>query len=404
MIVRVKFMKRLFIVALVFVFWATITEATPAARKKTTPFGKPAATRQAKKPQEPYKAYIVVEANTGKVIEGENVDAKRPPASITKLMVACIVMEKLATGAVKLTDQIIVSKNASKIGGSQVYLKEGETFTLEELMKAMMIHSANDAAYAISEHVAGSIDDMVRLMNDKAKMLGMNNTEYHSVHGLPPAKGEKEDLTSCNDLAILAREVLKYPKIIEWSGTKTDTFRNGTFVLSNTNKLLTKFPGTDGLKTGYYHETGFNIVATAKKGELRFIAVVMGGPSGKIRDDVAMEKLKKAFSQYKILNIVKKGEVIDKDVFLVDGKYRKIKGVADKDFLYPMFVDKKGDIKKEILLPEKIKGEIREKQKLGEIVIKLDDQIIGKVDIVSPMYVPNANLFTRFIRRLGLNI
>lgn len=397
-------MKRLFIIALVLVFWVTTTEATTAARKKAAPVGKTAAAIKVKEPQLPYKAYIVVEANTGKVIEGENIDAKRPPASITKLMVACIVMEKLATGAVKLTNQIIVSKNASNIGGSQVYLKEGETFTLEELMKAMMIHSANDAAYAISEHVAGGIDEMVRLMNEKAKILGLNNTEFHSVHGLPPEKGEKEDLTTCNDLAILAREILKYPKIIEWTGTITDSFRNGIFVLSNTNKLLTKFPGTDGLKTGYYYESGFNIAATAKKEEIRFIVVVMGSPSGKIRDDVAIEKLKKAFSQYKMLSIIKKGEVIDKDVFLVDGKFRKIKGVTEKNFLYPMLVDKKGAVKKEILLPDKVKGEIREKQKLGEIIIRLDDQIIGKVDIVSPVYVPKANLFTRFIRRLGLNI
>jgi serine-type D-Ala-D-Ala carboxypeptidase (penicillin-binding protein 5/6) len=397
-------MKRIIIFALVFVFWATITEARPAARQKTVPVKKPAAAKQAREPQAPYKAYIIVEANTGKIIEGENVDVKRPPASITKLMVACIVMEKLATGAVKLTDQITVSKNASNIGGSQVYLKEGETFKLEELMKAMMIHSANDAAYAISEHTAGSIDDMVKLMNEKAKILGMNNTEYHSVHGLPPAKGEKEDLTTCNDLAILAREILKYPKIMEWTKTVTDSFRDGKFVLSNTNKLLTKFPGTDGLKTGYYSESGFNIVATAKKDELRFIVVVMGSPSGKIRDDIAIEKLKKGFSQYKILNIVKKGEVIDKVVFLVDGKYRKINGVTDKNFLYPMLVDKKSAVKREVLLPDKIKGEVREKQKLGEMVIKLDDQIIGKVDIVSPVFVPKANLFTRFIRRLGLNI
>jgi D-alanyl-D-alanine carboxypeptidase (penicillin-binding protein 5/6) len=397
-------MKRLFIIALVLVFWATITEAAPADRKKAAPVKKPAAAKEVKEPQLPYKAYIVVEANTGKIIEGENIDAKRPPASITKLMVASIVMEKLATGAVKLTDQVTVSKNASNIGGSQVYLKEGETFTLEELMKAMMIHSANDASYAISEHVAGSVDGMIRLMNDKAKILGLNNTEFHSVHGLPPAKGEKEDLTTCADLVVLAREILKYPKAIEWTKIVTDSFRNGKFVLSNTNKLLTKFPGTDGLKTGYYTESGFNIVATAKKDELRFIVVIMGSPSGKIRDDAAIEKLKKAFSQYKILNLVKKGEVIDKDVILVDGKYRKIKGVTSKEFLYPMLVDKKGAVKKEVLLPEKIKGEIREKQKLGELVIKLDDQIIGRVDIVSPVYVPKANLFTRFIRRLGLNI
>jgi D-alanyl-D-alanine carboxypeptidase (penicillin-binding protein 5/6) len=397
-------MKRLFIIALVLVFWATITEARPAGRKKTAPVGKPAATSHAREPQAPYKAYIVVEANTGKVLEGENINVKRPPASITKLMIAYIVMERLATGAVKLTDRITVSRDAAKIGGSQVYLKEGETFTLEELIKAMMIHSANDAAYAISEHVAGSADEMIRLMNEKAKIMGLVDTEYHSVHGLPPSKGEKEDLTSCSDLAILARELLKYPKIIEWTGTVTDSFREGKFILTNTNKLLTKFPGTDGLKTGYYRESGFNIVVTAKKGELRFIVVVMGSPTGKIRDSVAIEKLKKAFSQYKMLNVVKKGEVVDKDVFLVDGKYKKMKGVAERNFLYPIPVDKKGTVKKEVLLPEKVKGEIREGQKLGEMVIKLDNEVIGKVDIVSPVYVPKANLFTRFIRRLGLNI
>ena len=239
---------------------------------------------------------------------------------------------------------------------------------------------------------------MVKLMNEKAKLLGLTDTEYHSVHGLPPAKGEKEDLTSCNDLAILAQELLKYPKLMEWTSTKTDSFRDGKFVLTNTNKLLTKFSGTDGLKTGYYRESGFNIVVTAKRGELRFIAVVMGSPSGKIRDDVAMEKLKKAFSQYKMLNVVKKGEVVDKDVFLVDGKYKNIKGVAEKAFLYPVPVDKKGTVKKEVFLPEKIKGEIREGQKLGEMVIKLDNDVIGKVDIVSPVYIPKANLFTRFIQ------
>ncbi|HVN97007.1 MAG TPA: D-alanyl-D-alanine carboxypeptidase family protein [Syntrophorhabdaceae bacterium] len=397
-------MKRLFVTTIICLFCVTALEARPAIAKKHSP-RKPIAEQKAKEADRaPYQAYIVTEANTGKVLEGENANAKRPPASITKLMVACIVMEKLATGAVKLTDRIPISREASKIGGSQVYLKEGETFTLEELMKAMMIHSANDAAYAISEFVAGGAEEMVKLMNEKAKQLGLNDTEYHSVHGLPPGKGQKEDLTSCADLAILAREVLNYPKLMEWTSTKTDGFRDGKFVLTNTNKLLVKFPGADGLKTGYYRESGFNIVATAKRGDLRFIAVVMGSPSGKIRDDVAMEKLKKAFSQYKMLNVVKKGEVVDQDVFLIDGKYKRMKGVAEKTFSYPIPVDKKGTIKKEVVLPDRIKGEIREGQKLGEMVVRLDNDVIGKVDIVSPVYVPKANLFTRFIRRLGLNV
>ncbi|HEX2964608.1 MAG TPA: D-alanyl-D-alanine carboxypeptidase family protein [Syntrophorhabdaceae bacterium] len=397
------FIQKIIVAILTAILFGNVAEARPAPVHKARA-KKQAVAKQPREPQVPYKAYIVVEANSGKMIEGENVDIRRPPASITKLMVACIVMEKLALGQVKLTDRVLISKKASNIGGSQVYLREGETFTLEELMKAMMIHSANDAAYAISEHVAGGIDQMVVLMNDKAKILGLKNTEFHSVHGLPPEKTQKEDLTTCQDLAVLSMELLRYPKVIEWSGTVTDTFRNGQFVLSNTNKLLTKLPGTDGLKTGFYDESGFNIAATAKKDGLRFIAVVMGSPTGKIRDSVAIEKLKNAFSHYRMLSILKKGEVIDKDVILIDGKYRKVKGIIEKDFVYPMLVDKKDEIVKEVVLPEKIKGEIRERQKLGEIVIKLENVQIGKVNIVSPVYVPKANLFTRFIRRLGLNI
>jgi len=395
-------MKKLFLffiaISLCFVTVTGYAAARKAVNKKA------AAARSTKEAEPPCKAFIIVEADGGKMIDGSNVREKRAPASITKLMVAYVVMERLATGGIKLTDTVTVSKEASQIGGSQVYLKEGETFTLDELMKAMMVASGNDAAYAISEYVAGSKDEMVKLMNAQARALGLSDTEFHSVHGLPPAKGEKEDQTSCNDLAVLARELLKNPKILQWTSIQTDTFRDGKFTLTNTNKLLGKFSGTDGLKTGYYSQTGFNIVATAKRGEMRFITVVMGSPTGKIRDSLAMEKLQKAFAQYKMMNVVKKGEVIEQDVFLVDGKYRKMKGVTEKSFLYPMAVDKKSAVTKEILLPERVKGEIREGQRLGELVVKLDGQVIGKVNIVSPVYVPKANLFTRLIRRLGLNI
>ncbi len=375
--------------------------AAPAANagKKSPP-----AAKKTKQADVPYKAFIIVEADGGKMIDGADVHERRAPASITKLMVAYVVLNKLATGTIKLTDTVTVSKKASQIGGSQVYLKEGETFTLEQLMKAMMIASGNDAAHAISEYVAGSKDEMIKLMNAQAKTLGLNDTEFYSVHGLPPSKGEKEDQTSCHDLAILARELIKNPKILEWTSIQTDTFRDGKFVLTNTNKLLGKFPGTDGLKTGFYSQAGFNIVATAKRGDMRFIVVVMGSPSGKVRDMSAMEKLQKAFAQYKMISVVKKGEVIERDVFLVDGKYRKMKGVTEKGFLYPMDINKKGAITKEIVLPERVKGEIKEGQKLGELVMKLDNRVIGRVNIVSPVYVPKANLFTRFIRRLGLNI
>ena len=354
--------------------------------------------------EEPCKSYIVVDAVNGKVVDGDNIHTKRSPASVVKLMVALVVIEKVNKGEIKLTDQIAASREASKIGGSQVYLKEGETFSLEELMKATLIASGNDAAYAIAEHVAGSKDEFVKLMNEKAKALNMVDSEFHSVHGLPPSKGQEPDLSSSSDLAILGRELLKYPKIVEWTSIKSEPFRDGKFIMNNHNKLLIRMGGVDGLKTGYYRETGFNIVATAQKNGMRFIVVVLGSPTAKVRDDFAVEKFKKAFSQYKMLNIVKQGEVIDKDVILDDGKYRKIKGVAGSNFIYPVPNDKKGTIQKEVSIPSSIKGEIKEGQKLGELIIKYDNEQIGKVDIVSPVYVPKANLFTRLVRKIGLNI
>jgi D-alanyl-D-alanine carboxypeptidase (penicillin-binding protein 5/6) len=397
-------MKKWIVVGLILIFWAHLAYGKQITYKKVRPGKNISRDKVYAEKEDPFKAYIVMEGSTGKILEGENTHLKWPPASITKLILAYIVMEKLSKGEVQLTDKITISKNAARIGGSQVFLKEGEAFTLEELMKATMVASANDAAYAIGEFLAGSNEKFISLMNEKAKTLNMVDTEYHSVHGLPPSKGEQEDLTSCNDLAILARELLKYPKLLEWTSIKSDSFRDGKFILNNTNKLLIKMPAVDGLKTGYYRKSGYNIVVTAKKGDLRFIVVVMGSPKSKIRDNIVMEKLKRYFSQYKILNIVKKGELIDKDIILEDGKYRKIKGIANASFLYPIPNDKKGTIKKEIIVPERIKGVVKEGQKLGEIVIKLDNETIGKLDIVSPVYVPMANLFTRLIRKLGLNI
>ncbi|OPY70577.1 MAG: D-alanyl-D-alanine carboxypeptidase DacF precursor [Syntrophorhabdaceae bacterium PtaU1.Bin034] len=352
----------------------------------------------------PCKAYIIMEATSGKVLEEQNMHEKRPPASMTKLMVAYIVLDKIAKGEIHLTDKIHVSREASKIGGSQVYLKEGEEFALEDMMKAILIASGNDAAYAVAEQLAGSSKDFVNLMNETAQSIGMKDTEFNSVHGLPPGKDQQEDLTSCYDMALLGRYILKYPKVLEWTSTKTGEFRGGSFVLNNHNKLLTRMPEVDGFKTGYYRSTGFNVVATAKKGELRFIAVVMGSPTGKMRDDLAMEKLRKYFAEYMVLNLAKKGEQVEKDVVLEDGKFRKIKGVTAADLNLPLIKGKKKDVKRVINLPYSVKGEVKQGQKLGEMLFQLDNEVVGKIDIVSPVYVPKANIFTRMVRKVGLNL
>ena len=245
----------------------------------------------------PYKAYIVTDAGTGNILEGENIHLKWPPASITKLMLVYIIMEKLERGELELSDNIIVSGKASKMGGTQVYLKEGEVFTLEEMLKATLIESANDAAYAIAEFVSGSTEEFVKLMNRNAKALNMMDTKFHFVHGLPPSRGQQADISSCHDLAILARQLLKHPQILEWTSIKRAGFRDGKFIMYNRNKLLFKLPNVDGLKTGYYRKAGYSVVATARKGDLRLIVVVMGSPRARARNKLAIEKFNKHFLQ-----------------------------------------------------------------------------------------------------------
>jgi D-alanyl-D-alanine carboxypeptidase (penicillin-binding protein 5/6) len=385
-------MKKALAVFLAVLLLGAWTQAAFAAPPKKPQ--KPAAKKE-RVVEEPCQAFIVMDAATGKALEEQNAHEKRAPASMVKLMLAYIVMEKLARGEIKLED---------KIGGSQVYLKEGEEFTLEELMQATMIHSANDAAYAIAQFVSGNAEDFVALMNEKAKYLKMADTEFHTVHGLPPAKDQKEDLTSCYDLAILGRELPQYPKVLEWTSTKKTEFRGGKFILSNTNKLLTRMPEVDGLKTGYYRSTGFNITATAKRGELRLIVVAMGSSTGKLRDDFVAGKFKTYFAQFVLIPLAKKGETIEKEIFLEDGKYKKLKGISASDFSYPMLKGKKKDIKRVLNVPDRVKGEVKQGQKLGEVIFQLDDEVVGKVDVVSPVYVPKANLFTRMFRKVGLGI
>jgi len=283
--------------------WARDTQnkknvKTPPA-KQTLP-AKPQAKQQPKQPlpenAAPYKAFIVVEAETGTVIEGENIHQQCPPASITKLMLAAIVMDKLESGQIKLDDRVTVSPDASSMGGSQVFLKPGEVFSLDEMMRAVMVASANDAAYAIAEFVAGTRNAFVDLMNEKAVKLNMVDSKFFSMHGLPPSEGQEPDMSSPHDLALLAREIVKHPQLLAWTALKTEPFRDGTLIMRNHNNLMNRFSGMDGLKTGFYREAGYSIVATASRNNLRLIAVVMGSPAAKIRDGIVDEKLKKAFA------------------------------------------------------------------------------------------------------------
>ncbi len=376
-----------------------VLSAKPPAKPQTA---KPQAAKQQTAKQtpmpekiEPYKAFIVVEAETGMVIEGENVHQKCRPASITKLMLASVVMEKLKSGQIKLDDKVTVSPEASAMGGSQVYLKPGEIFSLDEMMRAVMVASANDAAYAVAEFVAGSRNAFVDAMNEKAKQLNMVDSQFYSMHGLPPSKDQEPDISSPADLAILARELVQYPQLLAWTSLKTEPFRDGTLIMRNHNNLMNRFSGMDGLKTGFYREAGYSIVATAKRNDLRMIAVVMGSSAAKTRDAIVGEKLKKAFGQYEMISVVKRGDTIEKDIVLPDGKQKTLKPVAASGFSYPLSRDKKKLLIKSLELPEQVKGEIKQGQRMGEMVIRFNNEVVGKVELVSPVDVPKRGFFSR---------
>ncbi|HEY5913080.1 MAG TPA: D-alanyl-D-alanine carboxypeptidase family protein [Verrucomicrobiae bacterium] len=251
--------------------------------------------------QNPYVGAIVVNVANGAVLFEDRADTKGYPASVLKLMDLLIILEKIEQGQLSLQDKVPVSRKATMAGTSKVWLTERESFTLEEMLYALMVHSANDVAVALAEKVAGSTDAFVDLMNAKARALGMKDTEFHSVHGLPPARGEKDDITTARDLSILCREVLKHPQALRYTTTRTRVFRPNagkrTMNMQNHNPLLGKVEGCDGLKTGYIAKAGFSIAVTAWRNGQRVIVIVLGSTERKLRDAKAIELVDKGFTR-----------------------------------------------------------------------------------------------------------
>lgn len=250
-----------------------------------------------------YKSAVLMDYKTGRIFFEENAHEEMIPASLVKMMVLLLTMEQLEAGTIHLSDVVTTSAWAAHMGGQQVHLAKGEAFTLKELLDAMVIASANDAAVAVAEYLAGDVKNCVKLMNTRAKALGMQNTTFANVHGLPAGKGQVDDLTTAYDMALLGRALLQnYPQVLKWTSTLSTPFRNETMNLVNTNKyLLRKFPGVDGLKTGYHRRAGFNVCVTAKQDDHRVLAVIMGAPSKIDRNRVAKDLLTQGFSEFEKL-------------------------------------------------------------------------------------------------------
>jgi serine-type D-Ala-D-Ala carboxypeptidase (penicillin-binding protein 5/6) len=250
--------------------------------------------------RDPYLGAIVVEATSGRVLFEDQADARGYPASVLKLMDLLIILEKIEQRQLSFQDPVPVSAKAAKTGGSQVWLAEKESFTLDEMLYALMVQSANDAAVALAEKVAGSTEAFVELMNRKAKELGMHNTVFHSVHGLPPGRGQEHDVTTARDLSLLCRELLKHPDTLRYTSTRERPFRPNAgarmVTMRTHNHLLGHVEGCDGLKTGYIAQAGFSIAATASRHNQRIVVVVLDSAALKIRDAAASELVAKGFS------------------------------------------------------------------------------------------------------------
>ena len=253
---------------------------------------------------DPYQSAIVVDARTGKILFEQRAGAYAYPASVTKLMTMLIVLEQVDAGMISLDDKVAITKEGLGVGGSQVYLdsRESGAFTVDDLLNAVIIHSACDAARILGIHVAGSKEAFIDMMNQKARELGMNSTIYHSEHGLPPKKGKQPDISTAYDVALLSLACLRHPETLRYTSTKLaylplSPIRKERFMLANRNALVGKapYPGCDGLKTGYHKIGGWSLAATAQRNGQRVVSVVLGAPDKKTRNDQTRKLLDQGF-------------------------------------------------------------------------------------------------------------
>ena len=341
------------------------------------------------------ESIVLMDAATGTVIYEKNPDKALPPASVTKIMTLLLVMEEIEKGNLKYTDTITASAYAASMGGSQVFLKEGEQMTPYDMIKSVVIASANDSAVALAEHVCGSEEAFVRRMNDKAKELGMVNTHFENTNGLDDTT--TTHLTSAMDIALMSRELIKYEKILEFSSTWMDTIRNGEFGLTNTNRLVRFYKGATGLKTGSTDKAKFCVSATAKRGNMHLICVIMGAPSSDVRNRIATELLNYGFANYELFEDM----AIQLQPIKVASGIEATCPISTQSFAY---LSKKNDTKnvsKRYILPDYARAPIQKGDIIGYIEYSIEDTIIGKSSIIAQISIEKIDFNELFVRILS---
>ena len=338
------------------------------------------------------KSAVLMDVNTGTVLLQQNMDERLAPASVTKIMTLLLVFEALDSEKIKLTDMVTVSENAASMGGSQIFLEVGESMSVDDMIKSVVVASANDAAVALAEFVGGSEAAFVKMMNDRAAELGMTNTNFENATGLDD--DTKNHLTTAYDIALMSRELLKHDKITEYTTIWMDTVRNGEFGLSNTNRLVRFYKGVTGLKTGSTDKAGFCISASAKRDNLHLIAVIMGSETSNIRNAEAAKLLDYGFANY---DIYRNEEAVLEPVNVLGGISDK---VNVKYSTYEALVNKgeKNKITYEIVMNENISAPIKSGDALGKIIYKSGDKIIGEDKIYSTENIDKIGYLSYLLR------
>ena len=345
------------------------------------------------------KAAVLIDQTTGKVLMKMKENEKLYPASVTKIMSLLLVMEALDSNKIRLTDIVTTSPVAASKGGSQIWLKEGETMSVDELLRATAVYSANDACTALGEYVAGSDEAFVVMMNERAAQLGMKNTHFENCTGLDDES--ENHLTTAYDIALMSRELMKHELIKEYTTIWMDSLRDGKTELVNTNKLIRFYNGATGLKTGTTNKAGCCVSATATRDGTSLIAVVMGSENSSDRFEGAKAMLNWGFANYSSVT-----PQIDKkliaDVNIVMGEERRITPQIPPAMSVLIPRGRENDIVQNVELAAEVEAPVESNQTLGTVTVSLDGEVLGKYNLTSPHYVDRLSFKTVFCRLLAV--
>lgn len=350
---------------------------------------------------------IIMEASTGKILFDKNMDEQKSPASMTKIMTMLLTVEAIESGKISLEDEVNISANASKMGGSQVYLEKNSTATVEMLLKSIAIGSANDASVAVAEKIGGTESNFVNMMNKRAKELGAVNTTFKNPHGLD----EEGHLTTAHDLALIARELIKHEEILKLTSTyeTTITHKNGKSLwLVNTNKLIKFYNGLDGLKTGFTDNAGYCLTGTMLRNDMRLITVTMKAPTNEDRNTDTINLMEYAYSMYYKSTLIKKDKKIG-DMFIDNAKKRKVSYYLKEDASVILDKDVRNIKYNYSVKLNKVKAPLKKNDVVGTLTLHLNNQdinynLIVKENIKKSNYFVRLNNYLKDIINGNLNV